>query len=50
MEKKQFPHGTSNSNIGGWQSSPSLYHKLIEHRIGIMELFRDVSTKFRQIS
>ena len=31
MEKKQFPHGTSNSNIGGWQSSPSLYHKLIEH-------------------
>ena len=42
MEKKQFPHGTSNSNIGGWQSSPSLYHKLIEHRIGIMELFRDV--------
>lgn len=42
LERKNSPNGLSKSNIGGWQSSPGWYHQLIEHRIGIMQLFRDI--------
>ena len=44
MEKKESPNGHAKSNIGGWQTSPGFYHKLIDHRIGIMELFKMVQT------
>lgn len=42
LEKKDYPYGYNKSNVGGWQSGSGFFHKLVDNKIGIMELARDI--------